>query len=346
MSNGSDFPLPDSPHSASDLQAAVADAVPGSTLRDATEFEEGLNTVYLVTVETDGEPRELILKVATHHFDEGCRAEPHVLDAVAERTDISVPEVVGTGHLRDDPYFLAERVDGEAIEADPERLALEAFERVCVEAGRNLGELHGAFPADGWGMLGLERGAEELHFVREFPDWPTYFEAWLTHNAERLEDTRFADLVAALNERATTATDELRELGPFDPVITHGDYRLANLLVDPETGETNAVIDWAIPTAVPAVHDLAVTEAILLDWPVFDEVRQRHLRERFYDGYREENDAVLDRDGFEAHRRLCWFGARLRLMVNLDEEMVGRSEEVVDARAREHREALRKFGVE
>jgi hypothetical protein len=52
----------------------------------------------------------------------------------------------------------------------PERLDPETFERVCVEADRNLGELHDAFPADGWGMLGVERGGDDLEFVREFPD--------------------------------------------------------------------------------------------------------------------------------------------------------------------------------
>jgi aminoglycoside phosphotransferase (APT) family kinase protein len=129
-------------------------------------------------------------------------------------------------------------------------------------------------------------------------------------------------------------------------VVSHGDYRLGNLVFDPDAEPvTAAVIDWGTPTAVPAVQDLAVTEFILLDWPETDPDRQQFLQERFYDGYRETNAAVLDRDGFEAHRRCCRFGARLRLMVNLPEEMAGRSEDAVAARAREHREALREWGV-
>jgi aminoglycoside phosphotransferase (APT) family kinase protein len=353
------------PHSADEVREAVAAVLPEVAVRDASGVEEGRNTVYFVTADgfagadsagsdpgaEDADHPDLVLKVGTHHFAAGCRAEPHVLDAVAERTGIPVPEVYGTGHLREDPYFLAEYVPCVNPSTDFERLgphclAPETFERICVEAGRNLGELHDAFPADSWGMLGVERGADDLELVRAFPDWPSYCEAWLTHSVERLADTRFVDLVPALEERVASVADELREYGPFDPVMSHGDYRLGNLVLDPDaTPVTAAVLDWATPTAVSPVHDLAVTEAVLLDWPAFDADRQRHLRERFYDGYRERNAGVLDRDGFEAHRHLCRFGARLRLMVNLRDEMAGRSEAAVDARACEHREALDEWGV-
>lgn len=352
----SDFSLSGWPHSADEVREAITAVLPEVAVRDAAGVEEGKNTVYFVTSDASGggasaDHPDLVLKVGTHHFAAGCRAEPYVLDAVAKRTGIPVPEVYGTGHLRGDPYFLAEYVPGVNPATDSERLgprclAPETFERVCVEAGRNLGELHDALPADGWGMLGVERATGDLEFVREFPDWPSYCEAWLSSSVERLEETRFADLVPALEERATSAAAELREHGPFDPVVSHGDYRLGNLLLDPDAAPvTAAVIDWATPTAVPAVHDLAVTEAVLLDWPEFDADRQQSLREQFYDGYREVNARLLNRDGFEAHRRICRFGARLRLMVNLREEMTGRSEAAVDARAREHREALAEYGV-
>lgn len=349
---------PDDSLSSAEIDQAIADVLPDAEVRDATPVGEGKNTTYAVEVETeteavetavgatDTEGRDLVLKVGDHHFAAGCRAEPHVLAQVAERTAIPVPAVLGAGHLDGDPYFLAERVPGVNPTCDPQRLPDDAFERVVADAGRYLGELHAAFPADGWGMLGLERGADDRNFAREFPNWPTYFEAWLDQNVDRLRDTRFADLAPALEAKTAEAADELREHGPFDPVLSHGDYRLGNLLVDPDTGATEAVIDWATPTAVTPAHDLAVTEAILLDWPELRDERQQFLRERLHDGYRETNSAVLDREGFEARRRLCKFGARLRLMVNLDEEMTGRPADAVDARAREHREALREYGVE
>lgn len=349
----SEFSLSGWPHSADEVREAVTAVLPGGIVSDATGVEDGKNAVYLVSTDDSGggdspDQPNLVLKVGTHHFAEGFRAEPHVLDRVAERTGIPVPEVHGTGHLRGDPYFVAGYVPGMNPAFDPARLGPETFEQVCVEAGRNLGTLHDAFPADGWGMLGVERGGDDLEFVRAFPDWPTYFEAWLAHNVERLPETatRFADLVPALEDRVGSLTDELRECGPFDPVVGHGDYRLGNLILDPDAAPvTAAVIDWATPTAAPAVHDLAVTEAILLDRPGLDADRQRVLRERFYSGYRATNAGVLDGDDFEAHRRLCRFGARLRLMVNLREEMAGRSDAAVDARAQEHREALAEYGV-
>ena len=359
MSGNDDVSIPDARHGVDDLRAAVRAALPDAELRDAVPVEAGKNAVYRLVVASGGDRRELVLKVGDHHFAAGCRAEPHLLAAVAERTDVPVPAVVGTGELGENPFFLVERVAGDNLACDPDGLSAEAFGRVCVEAGRNLAALHEAFPVrggaspgddpfsvDGWGVMGLDHDADELRFAREFPDWPTYFEAWLDHNVERLADTRFADLRPALSARADAMADDLRDLAPFDPVVTHGDYRLANLLVDAETGETRAVLDWATPTAAPAAWDLAVTEALLVDWPSISERRQERLRERLYDGYRERNPGVLNCGGFENHRRCCLFGARLRLMVNLREEMAGRPASAVDARAREHRNALRKFGVE
>ncbi|UPV98839.1 aminoglycoside phosphotransferase family protein [Halorussus gelatinilyticus] len=354
MSPSDTLPSVEGPLAADRLAEAVGDALPDADLREATPIEAGKNAAYRLVVASDGDERELVLKVGDGEFAGGYRAEPRVLSAVGERTAIPVPEVVGTGAFGDDPYFLAERVPGANPACDPESLPPEAFERVCAAAGRNLAALHDAFPAgdcdlipaDGWGMLAFDSGADALHFAREFPDWSTYFEAWLTRNVERLADTRFDDLRPALADRAEEFAADVRTLAPFESVLTHGDYRLGNLLVDPESGATNGVVDWATPTAAPPTWELAVTEAILIDWPALDDSRQERLRTRLYEGYREVNPEPLDGEGFETHRRRCRFGARLRLMVNLGEEMAGRSESAVEARAREHREALREFGVE
>ena len=342
------------PLAADRLRKAVTTALPDADLREARPIEAGKNDAYLLVAECEGDERELVLKVGDGDFAGGYRAEARVLSAVGERTAIPVPEVVGTGAFGDDPSLLAERVPGSNPACDPETLASEAFERVCADAGRNLALLHDTFPAgdcdlipdDGWGMLALDAGAERLHFAREFPDWPTYFETWLAHNIDRLEDTRFDDLRPALADRAEEFAAEVRSLAPFESVLTHGDYRLGNLLVDPETGATNGVVDWATPTAAPPAWELAVTEAILLDWPALDDSRQTELRDRLFEEYRDESPGLLGREEFETHRRRCRFGARLRLMVNLGEEMAGRSESAVEARAREHRRALREFGVE
>lgn len=345
MSEENGFSIPGGNHTPAELRDAVGAVLPDSELRNTSAVEQGKNAVYLVTLRDGGERRELVLKVGDHHFAEGCRAETYMLERVAERTDVPVPAVVGNGELGTDPYFLAERVPGENVEADPEALAPETFERVCVEAGRNLGELHAAFPADGWGMLGVADGDTDLEFVREFDDWPSYFEAWVTQNVERLEDARFSDLCPALANAATDAAAELREHGPFDPVLIHNDYRLGNLLLDPEAPTvTNAVLDWATPVAATAEYELAVTDALLVDWPEFGENQKRHLRERLYEGYGETNDIERD-EGFEARRRCYALGTRLRLMVNLREEVGDRPESAVDARARKHRNALTAYGV-
>ena len=357
MSNGRDVSEGESYHSRSQLDEAVATVLPDADTRSVVPAESGKNAVYFVTATTDGDRREMVLKVGTRFGGPAFRAEPYLLEAVADRTAIPVPTVLGTGDdALAEPYFLAERVSGENCECAPERVAPEAFERVCFEAGRNLGELHAAFSADGFGLLGVEAGDDRLSFSRAFDDWPGLFEAWATQNVERLEDTRFADLVPALKARVADFAVDLADLGSYDPAITHGDYRLGNVLLDADAlsdgatlsddaNATNAVVDWATPVAAPPEFELAQTEAILVDWPEFDADRQRHLRERLYEGYRRSNS--LERgDDFAARRRRYRLAASVRLAVNLDDEMAGRTEEAADARAREHRATFRGYGVE
>lgn len=353
MSDENDVSASGGDRTATEVRRAVRGVLPDAELREASAVERGKNAVYDVTLR-DG--RKLVLKVGDHHSAVGCRAEPVVLERVAARTEIPVPTVVGTGELDGSPYFLAERVAGESDGPEARRPPPVTLERVCFEAGRNLGELHAAFPADDWGLLGVREGGDDLEFVREFPDWPTYYEAWVTHNAERLDGTRFAGLIPEVKAAAAEASDELREYGPFDPVVVHNDYRLENLVLSPDwtpdeavtsarSAVTNAVLDWAVPTAATAEYELATTEAILADRLASDEGPTRRLRERLYEGYERAND--LERgEAFDARRRLYRLGTRLRLMVHLREEAAGRPDVTVDARAREHRTALEAYGID
>ncbi|WP_440008721.1 phosphotransferase [Halomicrococcus sp. SG-WS-1] len=365
-----------------DARRAVETVLPEATVRAVEPADHGKNAVRFVTVaEPGGETRTVVLKVGTRFGDDGFRAESHLLSLVAERTEIPVPAVLGSdpGETVGDPFFVTEGVDGRNVEASPTRLAPGAFERVCFEAGRNLGDLHGAVAVEEFGAL--RSGDGGLAVARAFEDWPSMFGEWAAMQVERLEDGRFADLVPALTSYFEDAADRLAASPhSFEPVVTHNDYRLGNLLLDPavtegeerddrldattdangdgdatvgESGDatvseggdvTAAVLDWESPVATTARYELAVTEALLVDWPELDADERARCRERLYAGYETTNALARD-EGFEERRRTYRVLARVRLMRNLREEMAGRPERAVDARADEHRSFLDDVGV-
>lgn len=363
-----------------ELRRAVETVLPEATGLGVRQADHGKNAVALVAVkgECGGDEREVVLKVGTRFGGPGFLAEPRILSLVGERTEIPVPDVLGvdSGDAIGDPFFVAERVSGRNCECRPHALPPGVFERVCFEAGRNLGELHAAFAFDCFGPVrptglgeddrrrengdygsddgdcGDELGVENVEFglavAREFDGWPDLFETWAKKQVGALAGTRFADCVSGLEAYVSDAVEGLR--GPFEPVLLHGDYRLGNLLLDERAlvgnrGErenatvTNAVIDWEAPVAAHAEYELANAEGILVDWPELDEDRQRTLRERLYAGYEETNSLSRD-DAFEQRRRIYRVATRVRLMRNLREEMAGRPEAAIDARAAEHRRFL------
>ena len=360
-----------------DVTRAVGTVLSDATVVDARPADHGKNAVYFVTVaEPDrAEARTVVLKVGTRFGGDAFLREPALLSLVDERTSIPVPTVHGTddGDVLGDPFFVAEAIPGETAAFSPGDLAPAAFERVCYEAGRNLAALHDAFDVAGVGPLtpGDDGGPDDLALGREFDDWPALFEAWLGQQVERLADTRFDDCVPALESFVERATERLSgalepEAG-FEPVVTHGDYRLGNLRVDAAafdtnggeptgewsggepTGEwggdvTNGVVDWETPIAATAEYELAVTEAILVDWPWIDDERDERLRKRLYEGYRETAD-LADGVAFEERRHLYRVAGRVRLMRHVEEEMAGRPEAAVDDRAAEHRAFLADAGV-
>ncbi|RBI61143.1 hypothetical protein DMJ13_15575 [halophilic archaeon] len=357
-----------------DARRAVEAVLPEATVRAVEPADHGKNAVRFVTVAEPGrETRTVVLKVGTRFGDDGFRAEPHLLSLVAERTEIPVPAVLGSdpGETVGDPFFVTEAVDGRNVEASPARLAPGAFERVCFEAGRNLGDLHGAVAVEEFGALRF--GDDGLAVARAFEDWPSMFGESAAMQVERLEDGRFADLVPSLASYFEDAADRLAASPhSFEPVVAHNDYRLGNLLLDPaategeerddrrdvttdasgdgeatvsESGDvTAAVLDWESPVATTARYELAVTEALLVDWPELDGDERARCRDRLYAGYETTNALARD-EGFEERRRAYRVLARVRLMRNLREEMAGRPERAVDARADEHRSFLDDVGV-
>jgi len=68
-------------------------------------------------------------------------------------------------------------------------------------------------------------------------------------------------------------------------VLCHSDYRYGNPLVDPETGETQAVLDWGLLSAAAPAYNLAKTESFLLSPDRDSPDVVARLRERFRSAY-------------------------------------------------------------
>lgn len=96
---------------------------------------------------------------------------------------------------------------------------------------------------------------------------------------------RFQDLQVPLRDAVDDALDTL----PDHPrcSLLHGDYWLGDLLIDVETGETNAVVGWGNHTVGYPLQDLVKTEDYLSDFATRDSPRRQLIRDVLLEGYRE-----------------------------------------------------------
>ncbi len=162
---------------------------------------------------------------------EVARAEPRLYELVARETAVPVPEVYGfvDDHAEyPSPFYLLERLDGENYEFDRVgSVGVRDGDLTVVPNGEG-----GPYDDDGraWFRDAIENTLDALTEGTYFPEMAD-------------EPERFADLVptirAAFDERIAAMPD------PDPPRLCHCDYRWRDLLLDPATGETRAVLDWA-----------------------------------------------------------------------------------------------------
>ncbi|MEU7873883.1 phosphotransferase family protein [Dactylosporangium sp. NPDC049140] len=153
------------------------------------------------------------------------------------------------------PFYLMARVPGAVLrhreQTDP--LGLDNRRKVAFAMMDTLAELHLVDPAE----VGLaEFGRPEGFLERQVRRW-----------SKQLEHSRSRDLPAAdtLRERlAATIPASPR------PAIVHGDYRLDNLIVDPDTLHVAAVLDWEMATIGDPQTDLGL---LLAYWNVLDRIK-------------------------------------------------------------------------
>jgi len=338
------------------VREMVADLRPEWRVTGVDRVPEGTDFVAVLDVATPGEGarRRVVLKATAADLvpPRVARAEPRLLDLVDRETPIPVPSVFGYRDARPDcpaPYYLLEYVEGENLQGEPHSLAPEARERVVRDAGRNLAELHevGTLPATG--HVGVADGELTVLDTDEHPRHAD-FHGWLLDGVEENlgalgdggffpdladEPGRFADLVEPLGDHLRAAVRSLP--APEPSRYCHRDYQLGNLLLDPESGETRAVLDWANLLATDPVYNLADVETLLID-DRDDAETVRRLREALRAGYERRRqgwtftDADLER--LATYRLTC----RLANMCCLPLWYPDREER--DRQAKRHREVV------
>ena len=297
-----------------DVTRMVEALTNGWTVEAITRVDEGTDFVAELRVETSDGDRTVVLKAATadHVEPTFASAEPRLLEVAAAETAIPVPDVYSYCDDHPDlpaPFVLLEHVEGENYEGRVEELSASARDQIVADAGRHLAALHELGPLPGTGRIGIEAG-ELAVLGNERPDDSRL---WALASAEEALDAlesggyfpelaenpeRFADLVPELRSYLGEHLPALPE--PEPPTYCHGDYRYGNLLVDPETGETDAVLDWGNVLAVEPAYNLANAESLLVTPDRDGPERTSALRNAFRDAYEAaRSDWTLDADGRE-----------------------------------------------
>ncbi|NHN40658.1 phosphotransferase [Halorubellus sp. JP-L1] len=313
----------------------VAALRPAWTVRGVERSEHGTDFVATLDVETPTGDRRVVLKATTADLvdPEVARSEPRLFEFVASETQIPVPDVYGFCDAHDDlpaPFYLAEHVPGETYEGDASALSAAAQRRVIEAAAEHLAALHECGPLPAVGTVGVHDGDLAVLDTDDHPRYEDDREQLhddCMETIDALEDggyfpelaedpRRFADLADDLRAHVEETVRALSE--PDPPTYCHWDYRYGNLLVDPDTGATNAVLDWANLSAREPANNLANAEFHLLDADDPDESTleaRRDLFRRTYRDARSDDWAFTDavRDRIAAYE----FGARLGAMACL-----------------------------
>ena len=143
------------------------------------------------------------------------------------------------------PFYLMQRVKGLILRNEvPTALKLtsESFEKLSIETIDNLAKLHQLeiYKTD---LISL--GKPEGYVLRQVKGWiKRYF------NAE-------TDLIKAMNETAGWMEDNIPP--ESTPALIHNDYKYDNMVLDPETLEILALLDWEMATVGDPLMDLGTT---------------------------------------------------------------------------------------
>lgn len=341
------------------VRGMVAEIEPEWRVTAIERSPYGTDLVAVLDVRTP-ERRSVVLKATTADFVDPiiARSEPRLLELINRETTIPVPAVVGYCDVHERypaPFYVMEYVEGENYEGQLADLSVAARETLLREAGENLAELHELGPLAAPGKVGVQDSELCVLDTDDHPRHDDFHDAVLADCEETLDSLvdggfypdladdleRFADLVPELREYVRKRIPALS--APDDPTYCHWDYRMGNLLIKPDTGETRAVLDWANLSSAEPAYNLAQTEFYLLS-PIADGPRRTsRLREVFRTAYAEaRTDWSFDEstcERLDVYRLVGRMGAMACLPLWYQDA----STEERTERAAEHRAAVNQY---
>lgn len=173
-------------------------------------------------------------------------AREHRIIAGVGQTTLPVPRALGLCEdvsINDAPFYVMNYVEGVVLHNDEAVLAAMPDEADRTATSRNvvevLAQLHMTNPDD----IGLgELGRKDAYLDRQLKRWAGQWEKSKTRELPQMERAHQL-LVEHKPEQKYTG-------------IVHGDYRLGNMLVDPEKCTVEAVLDWELCTLGDVLADV------------------------------------------------------------------------------------------
>lgn len=166
----------------------------------------------------------------------------------AQRVGVPTPEVLEVDNEAVGlPYMVSRKVDGVAAADHPRRIEL------LGELGALAARLHGV-RTQGFG----NNFDWSSNLLSHNASWGEYLASELGAG-ERLATLARHRMLKPAQQQALLGTLEAMRRWRRPAVLHHGDLRLKNLIVTPESGRVRALIDWEECRSAPAPHwDLSV----------------------------------------------------------------------------------------
>ena len=280
-------------------------------LREVTPAERGFCAVYRVVVKTTTATREYFLKAPPDGKSSGISADARILTVLQNHTSIPVPEVLGVVDDHPEvpsPFYLMDSMAGTEVSYEEVGwISDDPLRTVARQLGAYLGELHTVNAVESFGYVDYDRShrlaggrpsgtVAELAVIDGFDSWQTYLSAYIERELERHTNSRFSALKPEIESWCHERVESLT--GPFSPVLGRNDHGFHNLLLDPDTGDITAMLDWAYTLAVPPAYDFQFGEylfsgAFLSAIPDVPD-RREMVRNAMLSGYRSTAPQLVD----------------------------------------------------
>ena len=186
------------------------------------------------------------------------RREARVLGALAP-TAVPVPAVVAVcedDHVLGAPFYIMEAVEGPILRTDQDLAQLdgETARSLAHAFVDTLADLHNVVP----GEVGLaDFGRPDGYLERQLSRWAAQLAGSDCRTVEG-----FDELARRLEDRLPVSQGH---------ALVHGDYRLDNVIVDPDDpGRIRAVLDWEMATLGDPLADVGLFHLYWIGWAGID----------------------------------------------------------------------------